>query len=151
MVPPLYISNIDTDKIKAVWSRYELLLKMLLECSTIESIINEVKEYDIFLENNIGSHLWINYFDSNRVKELIVAVKEFVENEEQKQSYLTRIKNNVLGTLYKPFVKNPVLNQSVIPDYGYFNEAYNFCQKYGLNGLSFSLHEPYNENYFKDL
>lgn len=151
MVPPLYISNIDTDKIKAVWSRYELLLKMLLECSTIESIINEVKEYDDFLEKNIGSHLWINYFDSNRVKELIVAVKEFVENEEQKQSYLTRIKNNVLGTLYKPFVKNPVLNQSVIPDYGYFNEAYNFCQKYGLNGLSFSLHEPYNENYFKDL
>ena len=89
MVPPLYISNIDTDKIKAVWSRYELLLKMLLECSTIETIINEVKEYDDFLEKNIGSHLWINYFDSNRVKELIVAVKEFVENEEQKQSYLT--------------------------------------------------------------
>lgn len=57
MVPPLYISNIDTDKIKAVWSRYELLLKMLLECSTIESIINEVKEYDDFLEKNIGSHL----------------------------------------------------------------------------------------------
>lgn len=26
-----------------------------------------------------------------------------------------------------------------------------FCQKYGLNGLSFSLHEPYNENYFSDL
>lgn len=48
MVPPLYISNIDTDKIKTVWSRYELLLKMLLESSTIESIINEVKSMTFF-------------------------------------------------------------------------------------------------------
>lgn len=151
MVPPLYISNIDTDKIKAVWSRYELLLKMVLECSSIESIIQEVKEYDDFLEKNIGSNLWINYFDSERVNELVIAVKEFVETEEQKQSYLTRLKNNVLGTIYKPFIKNPMLVNSVVPDYAYFNEAYNFCQKYGLNGLSFSLHEPYNENYFKDL
>lgn len=151
MVPPLYISNIDTDKIKALWSRYELLLKMILESSSIESIIQEVKEYDDFLENSIGACLWINYFNSDRVKELINAVKEFVENEEQKQSYLTRIKNNVLGSIYKPFVRNPILTKSVIPDYAYFNEAYNFCQKYGLNGLSFSLHEPYNENYFTDL
>lgn len=151
MVPPLYISNIDTDKIKAVWSRYELLLKMVLECSSIESMIQEIKEYDNFLEKNIGSNLWINYFDSERVSELVIAVKEFVETEEQKQSYLTRLKNNVLGTIYKPFIKNPILVNSVVPDYAYFNEAYNFCQKYGLNGLSFSLHEPYNEDYFTDL
>lgn len=151
MVPPLYIKNIDTDNLKIIWARFELLLKMILESNTVDSIIEEVREYDDFLEKNLGEHLWINYFNADRVEELIKAVKEFVDNEESKRSYITRLKQNVIGFMSKPFIKNPVLVKSVIPDYSYFNEAYNFCQKYGLHGLSFSLHEPYNENYFYDL
>lgn len=151
MVPPLYLANMDTDSLKSVWSRFELLLKMILESPTIESIIHEVREYDDFLENHIGSDLWINYFNAERVEELIKAVKEFVDTEEKKKGYLSKIKTDIMGMLIKPFIKNPILVKSVIPDYSYFNEAYNFCQKYGLHGLSFSLHEPYNENYFNDL
>lgn len=151
MVPPLYITDIDIDKLKTVWERYEILLKMILESSTIESLIDEIKEYDFFLSKHIGSNLWINYFDYNKVSDLISTVKELVEKEESKNSIFSKVYTNALGILSKPFIKNPVLTKSIIPSYNYFNEAYNFCEKNGINGLSVGLSEPYNENCFYDL
>lgn len=151
MAPPLYIKDIEIESLRAVWSRYELLLKMLLESSSEKQIVEEIKDYDDFLSEKIPFNIWSNQFDHNKVNDLIENVYDMVKAEQDKHSLLSKIKFKLSGVLMKPFMKDAVLTKSIVPDYSYFNNAYNICQKYNLHGLSIGLSDPYKEVYFSDI
>jgi len=149
--PPLYLRGYDVDRLHSIWHRYELMLKMVIESHDMDTINQEVVEYNSFFKEQIPPSIWRNPLTSEVMMNIQQNIKEAIDNELNKAGIWSKIKLNMAGYLIRTFAKSPTLLKSPVPLYDYFNEAFNFCQKHNINGLSFSLLEPYSEHYFDDL
>lgn len=151
IAPPLYLRGYDVDSLHRVWNRYELMLKMVIESTDIDTINQEIAEYDAFFQEHVEPDVWKNSLTIELMNGIQKNIKDMIDNELNKAGLWSKMKVNIAGYIIRAFAKSPILLKSPVPSYDYFNEAFNFCQKYNINGLSFSLLEPYSENYFYDL
>lgn len=149
--PPLYLRGYDVDRLRSVWNRYELMLKMVIESHDMDTINQEIIEYNSFFKEHIPSNMWRSPLTSELMSSIQQNIQEMIDDELNKAGMWSKIKLNMAGYLIRAFSKSPALLKSPVPSYDYFNEAFNFCQKHNINGLSFSLLEPYSEHYFDDL
>lgn len=149
--PPLYLRGYDVDRLHHIWNRYELMLKLVIESHDMDTINQEIIEYNHFFKEHISPSIWRSPLTSEMMISIQQNIKNMIDDELNKAGLWSKIKLNMAGYLIRTFTKDPVLLKSPVPSYDYFNEAFNFCQRYNIHGLSFSLLEPYSEHYFDDL